>query len=79
MKPGIAETPIGSLALSMIDSNSFSGASVGEICKVFELFIAEKVKNDISKKPIIFVLEDIHWIDEKTVELLFEFLKMIKF
>ena len=62
----------------MIDSNSFSGASVGEICKVFELFIAEKVKNDISKKPIIFVLEDIHWIDEKTVELLFEFLKMIR-
>ncbi len=78
LKPGIEETPIGSLALSMIDTNSFAGASVKEICKVFEIFITEKVNSLNSRKPLFFVLEDTHWMDKETYDLLLEFLKMIR-
>ena len=78
LKPGIEETPIGSLALSMINTNSFAGASIKEICKVFEAFITQMVSSQVTRKPFIFVLEDIHWMDEETYDLLLEFLKMIR-
>tara|TARA_X000000950_G_scaffold142795_1_gene176994 strand:+ start:2516 stop:6829 length:4314 start_codon:yes stop_codon:yes gene_type:complete len=78
LKPGIEETPIGSLALSMINTNSFAGASLKEICKVFEVFITEKVNSLKSRQPLIFVLEDTHWMDQDTYDLLMEFLKMIR-
>ena len=78
LKPGIEETPIGSLALSMINTNSFAGASLKEICKVFEVFITKKVNSLKSRQPLIFVLEDIHWMDRDTYELLMEFLRMIR-
>jgi hypothetical protein len=76
LKPGIQETPLGNLALSMINTNSFSGASIKEICKVFEIFINKKVVS--TGKPLLFVLEDTHWMDEDTHDLLLEFLKMIR-
>tara|TARA_B100001093_G_scaffold239338_1_gene229259 strand:- start:8 stop:4318 length:4311 start_codon:yes stop_codon:yes gene_type:complete len=78
LKPGIEETPIGSLALSMINTNSFAGASLKEICKVFEVFITKKVNSLKSRQPLIFVLEDTHWMDRDTYDLLMEFLKMIR-
>ena len=78
LKPGIQETPLGNLALSMINTNSFSGASIKEICKVFEIFITKKILLLNPRKPLLFVLEDTHWMDEDTHDLLLEFLKMIR-
>ena len=77
LKPGIQETPLGNLALSIINTSSFSGASTKEICKVFQIFITKKIDALNPAKPLIFVLEDIHWMDENTCDLLLEFLKMI--
>ena len=81
IKPGLEQTPVGNLALSMIDTQSFSGASPYEICKVFELFITSTINENIKKNQrttMFFVLDDIHWIDENTVKLFNEFMKMIR-
>jgi len=81
IKPGLEQTPFGNLALSMIDTQSFSGASPYEICKVFELFITSTINENIKKNKrttMFFVLDDIHWIDENTVKLFDEFMKMVR-
>jgi len=80
IKPGLKETPIGSLALSMINTQSFDGATTKEICRVLDHFISEKLNENSQNKVkscFYFILEDIQWIDKNTIELFRDFIKMI--
>lgn len=77
-RPALEESPGGNLFLSMLDSNSFEGASIAEITKVFESFFETEILGSDGKTlSFAFVLEDIHWIDPNSKELLLSTMNML--
>jgi hypothetical protein len=81
LKPGLQETAIGNMALSFVSDQSFAGASLHEVTKVFEVYFSkwiEQTKRLGSSLPVfVFVLEDIQWIDRDSLQLFKRLIGMI--